>query len=72
MAKKDNGVTVARGLTFIQMLQIAFIVLKLCGVINWHWLWVLSPILFEIGVLIAAFIIAVLLFNSAKKEETDK
>lgn len=26
------------------LLQIAFIVLKLCGVINWSWLWVLSPI----------------------------
>lgn len=25
------------------LLQIAFIVLKLCGVINWSWLWVLSP-----------------------------
>ena len=25
------------------LLQIAFIVLKLCGVINWSWMWVLSP-----------------------------
>lgn len=25
------------------LLQIAFIVLKLCGVINWSWVWVLSP-----------------------------
>lgn len=25
------------------LLQIAFIVLKLCGVINWTWVWVLSP-----------------------------
>lgn len=32
------------GLTATDVLQIAFIVLKLCGVIDWSWLWVLSPI----------------------------
>ena len=26
------------------LLTIVFIVLKLCGVISWSWLWVLSPI----------------------------
>lgn len=25
------------------LLQVAFIVLKLCGVINWRWIWVLAP-----------------------------
>lgn len=25
------------------VLQIVFIVLKLCGLIDWSWLWVLSP-----------------------------
>lgn len=32
------------GLGFWSVLQLIFIVLKLCGVINWGWLWVLSPI----------------------------
>lgn len=32
------------GIGFVGALQIAFIVLKLIGVINWSWLWVLSPI----------------------------
>ena len=27
----------------VQLLTVAFIVLKLCGVINWSWWWVLSP-----------------------------
>ena len=31
------------GLNFAEALQIAFIVLKLCKVINWSWWWVLSP-----------------------------
>ena len=29
---------------FLSMLTVAFIVLKLTGVIKWSWLWVLSPI----------------------------
>ena len=26
------------------VLQVVFIVLKLCGLIDWSWLWVLSPL----------------------------
>ena len=31
------------GIGFTGLLTIVFIVLKLLGVINWSWLWVLSP-----------------------------
>jgi hypothetical protein len=31
------------GVGFVGLLQLAFIILKLCGVIKWSWLWVLSP-----------------------------
>lgn len=27
----------------IEMLGVAFVALKLCGEIDWNWLWVLSP-----------------------------
>lgn len=39
------------------LLTIVFIVLKLCGVISWSWLWVLSPIwlLFLIIIIAATF-----------------
>jgi len=33
-----------RGIGFMGLLTIAFIVLKLCHVIEWSWLWVLSPL----------------------------
>ena len=33
----------AGGIGFTGLLQVAFIVLKLCKVIDWSWLWVLSP-----------------------------
>jgi hypothetical protein len=32
------------GIGFFGLLTVAFIVLKLCGVIDWSWFWVLSPI----------------------------
>ena len=49
------------GLTFSGLLQVAFIVLKLCKVINWSWWWILSPtwisiILLIIGIIIYMFI----------------
>ena len=35
--------TVSSGIGFTGMLTVAFIVLKLCGVIGWSWWWVLAP-----------------------------
>ena len=35
---------VSGGMSFSSVLALIFIVLKLCGVINWSWVWVLSPI----------------------------
>ena len=32
------------GIDFVDALAIAFIVLKLCDVIDWGWMWVLAPI----------------------------
>ena len=42
------------GIGFCGLLTIAFIVLKLCNIITWPWIWVLSPlwISFALGVLI--------------------
>lgn len=39
--EKNTNIYKAPG--FGTLLQIAFIVLKLCKVINWSWLWVLAP-----------------------------
>lgn len=52
------------GIGFVGLLTIAFIVLKLCGVINWSWLWVLSPIWISVayGIFIIIITFIVLLF----------
>ena len=41
----ERNNTTAGGIGFCGLLAVAFIVLKLTGVINWSWLWVLSPAL---------------------------
>lgn len=53
----DNNNTTTTGIGFSGMLTIVFIALKLCGVINWSWFWVLSPII--ISTCIVVFIIIV-------------
>lgn len=41
----DKKVTVNfKGGGLCTLLTIAFIVLKLCGVISWSWIWVLAPL----------------------------
>ena len=35
---------------FTGILTVAFVVLKLCGVIKWSWLWVLSPIWISVAI----------------------
>ena len=42
--KEQHKTTVNAGMGFTSFLARAFIVLKLTHVINWSWLWVLSPI----------------------------
>ena len=44
------------GLTFTGLLQVAFIVLKLCKVISWSWWWVLSPMWISAIILIGLVI----------------
>lgn len=49
------------GIGFCGLLAIAFIVLKLIGVIKWSWIWVLAPIWLPTAIVILA-IIAIAIF----------
>lgn len=44
------------GLNFGELLQIVFIVLKLCKVINWSWWIVLIPLWFSLLIIIISII----------------
>ena len=49
------------GVTFTGLLTIAFVVLKLCGVITWSWWWVLAPFWMSIGIAILCVIAALII-----------
>lgn len=49
------------GIGFIGALTIAFIVLRLAGVIKWSWIWVLSPIWGYVVYIVLLIIIFILL-----------
>ena len=60
----EKNVVRGRGIGFCGLLTIAFIVLKLCGVIAWSWWAVLSPMLISIGLtfvlMLAVLVIALI------------
>lgn len=56
---KDNN-TVRSGINFFDVLGIVFIILRLCGVIGWPWVWVLAPIWVPIGLWLLAVLIAII------------
>lgn len=64
MNNNDNSGAASGGIGFCGLLTIVFIVLKLCGVISWSWVWVLSPlwISFSLVVIIIAITLLVVHF----------
>lgn len=53
--KKETNVNISG--VFCCLLTIAFIVLKLCKVITWSWVWVLSPLWIGFALAIVVLII---------------
>ena len=44
MSKSNSNLSKSGGIGFMGLLTILFIALKLLGVIDWAWIWVLSPL----------------------------
>ena len=51
------------GIGFCGLLTIVFIILKLTKVINWSWLWVLSPLWIPVTLAVLIFIIVVVIIT---------
>lgn len=66
--KENKSVSISIGGGFSGLLTIAFIVLKLCHVINWPWIWVLSPlwISFAIAIVIIGIVLLVFFIKTRK------
>ena len=75
MSNNNTNNTTKVGATFCELLGIAFIILKLCGVITWSWGWVLAPIWIPWAVALVLWVAVVIKIivksykNSRKKTE---
>ena len=45
------------GITFAGLLTVAFVVLKLCKVIDWPWVWVFSPVWISCALILITVIV---------------
>lgn len=57
----NNKTTSGGGITFVSLLQLVFIVLKLCNVITWKWVFVLMPLIVATGITIILFVVLAIL-----------
>ena len=55
-----NKTTAGAGTIFVVLLQLAFIILKLCNVITWEWVFVLMPLIVYTGIWLILLIILVI------------
>lgn len=65
---KENKTTVSGGVSVLGLLGVAFIVLKLCKVINWSWWWVTAPFWIPVGVIILLIVLVGILAAFTKDE----
>lgn len=70
--KKANDKIIHHGIGFFGLLQIAFIVLKLCNVISWSWWLVLLPILAEVGVVLLFVIFVLIIVGKSEWKYTSE
>ncbi len=65
----DNNNANRGGVSFFGLLTIAFIVLKLCGVINWSWWWVFAPIWIPLALVMVLVLVLATIKVLSKKED---
>ena len=67
MTDETKHVTLTFG-SILPLLLIAFIVLKLCNVITWSWIWVLAPLWgpMVLGIIAICVIAILILFGITK------
>lgn len=57
----NSSASASGGISFVSLLAIVFIVLKLCDVITWSWWWVLAPIWIPFGVAMVLIVFGLLI-----------
>lgn len=54
----DTSTSSGGGVGVAGLLGVAFVILKLCGVIDWPWIWVLAPFWVGLVVVLGVLLIA--------------
>jgi len=57
----DSGTSAGGGIGFCGLLTVVFITLRLTGVIDWSWAWVLAPIWIPVALVLLVVLVWVLL-----------
>ena len=63
----ESNPIVVRGTSLPTALTVLFIALKLCGIIDWSWWWVLSPIPITLGIALGVFAVVLSVLMIGKK-----
>lgn len=64
----SNRNSSSSGIGICGVLTIVFVVLKLVGVINWSWLWVLCPLWIDILLTVIVLVIIAIIDDKARKK----
>ena len=53
----DSGTSASGGIGFCGLLTVVFITLRLTGVIDWSWAWVLAPIWIPVALVLSVLVL---------------
>jgi hypothetical protein len=59
--ERESVKSVVISFDFVSALSLLFIALKLCKVLTWSWFWVLSPIIFSVGLAILVGVVGLII-----------
>lgn len=68
---ENNNKNSAGGFGLDIILTLIFVVLKLCGVIDWAWVWVLAPLWIGAALMIILIIILIIITRIKQKRFWD-
>lgn len=60
--KQQISISMGSGLTFGSVLFFIFLILKLCGVIEWSWWWVTAPLWIGFGLTLLLIVVLALVY----------
>lgn len=66
---RDRSERLGSGLTLPSTLTLLFVVLKLTHVIDWNWIWILSPLWITAGIGLIFVILLVAVESGIKKKK---